>query len=123
MDKGKILIVDDEPDVLRTLEKRLSSSGYSVIKASNGVDALRFAKAQQPGLILLDILMPGMDGGEVAYQLSQASETKNIPILFLTCLLSKDEELQKSAAVGHFFLSKPYDPDGLLSEISKHIRA
>ncbi|MBI5873007.1 MAG: response regulator [Candidatus Omnitrophica bacterium] len=120
MHKKKILAVDDEPEVLVLLEKRLLSAGYDVLTASNGKDALDLARKERPALIVLDILMPDMDGTETAAKLHNDPNTKDIPILFLTCLFTKREEQCEGHEVGHnFFIAKPYDPADLLGEIAK----
>lgn len=122
MDKKKILIVDDEEDLLSFLEARLMANGYSVIKANNGNDAIRFAKEKHPNLILLDILMPGLGGGEVAEILRASDETRNIPVIFLTCLYTKEDEKNKGHTIqGNFFISKPFDQNELLSEIKNRV--
>ncbi len=119
----KILIVDDEPDVLLLLGERLSKAGYDVIKASSGKEAIDVAVAKLPDLIILDIAMPGMDGSEVATVLRTKSETKNIPILFLTCLFTKQEEKTCGHVLGqNFFIAKPYDVNELLTEIQKRVK-
>ncbi|PIQ88621.1 MAG: two-component system response regulator [Candidatus Omnitrophica bacterium CG11_big_fil_rev_8_21_14_0_20_42_13] len=123
MEKRKILIVDDEEDVLKGLEKRLSVAGYSVLKATSGIEAVAAAKRELPDLIVLDIVMPGMDGGQTAYALKEDPATKDIPVIFLTCLITREETGQTSAAIdGEYFIAKPYDPNGLLKEISKHLK-
>ena len=120
--KKKVLAVDDEPEVLSLLEKRLSSAGYEVLTASNGPEALEIARAQRPDLIILDILMPEMDGSQVACQLRQDKKTKGIPVIFLTCLYTKREEHAAGHAVGtNLFLAKPYEPAELLAEIARLI--
>jgi len=120
MGKKKILIVDDDKDVLSVLEKRLTVEKYSVITANNGQDAIILAKAQCPDLIMLDIIMPGIDGAEVAGKLREYPETRNIPVIFLTCMLTPEEEKQKRHHVaGNIFIAKPYDIKELLSEIKK----
>jgi CheY-like chemotaxis protein len=119
MFKKTILAVDDEPKVLTLLEKRLLSVGYDVLTASNGADALKIAKDKVPDLIVLDILMPGMDGSETAALLHADPKTKDIPILFLTCLFTKREEEREGHETGkNFFVAKPYDPKDLLGEIA-----
>jgi len=119
MPKKKILAVDDDPSVLVLLEKRLTASGYEVLTAANGRDALEIAKSQMPDLIVLDILMPELDGSETAARLHEDPHTKDIPILFLTCLFTKREELAEGHQLGHnFFLAKPYNPKELLDEIA-----
>lgn len=122
MGKNKILVVDDEEDMLDLLELRLAANGYSVVTANNGKDAIRLAKEEHPDLILLDIMMPGMDGSEVAGILRNDPETKNIPVVFLTCLYAKDEEKRRGHAIhGNFFIAKPFDQNELLAEIKKQI--
>jgi DNA-binding response OmpR family regulator len=119
MPTKKILAVDDDPSVLVLLQKRLSASGFDCITASNGADALEIAKRELPALIILDILMPGLDGSETAARLHQDPLTKDIPILFLTCLFTKREELAEGHQLGrNFFLAKPYNPKELLEEIA-----
>ena len=118
----KILIVDDEPDILEVLGKRLIDAGYQVIKAQNGEEAIEKAKSELPNLIILDIVMPDIDGGEVAEVLKEYEATKNIPVIYLTCLYTKKEEKE----VGHlikenFFVAKPYDATELLNIIRQNI--
>lgn len=122
MAKKVILAVDDEKDVLELLSKRLLSAGYDVITKTSGKAAIEAAKEEKPDLIILDILMPEMDGAQVAAVLHQDPETRNIPILFLTCLYTKREEKISGHEVGHnFFVAKPYDPVELLNEIARLI--
>ena len=118
----KILIVDDEPDVLMLLGERLSKAGYDVIKASGGQEAIETAQKESPDLIVLDIAMPGMDGSEVANALRAHPQTQDIPIIFLTCLFTKQEEKTCGHVLGqNFFIAKPYDVNELLSEIKARI--
>lgn len=120
MEQNKILIVDDEKDVLSMLKTRLTAKGYSVITAMHGLDAIDLARAQSPDLIILDILMPGMEGTEVAAKLKEDCETKDIPIIFLTCLISKEEEREKKGCVKeNIFFAKPFDSEELTDTIEK----
>jgi CheY-like chemotaxis protein len=118
---GKILIVDDERVNLLLEDKILSNAGYSVIKAENGKEALVMAKAQKPDLIILDVMMPNMDGGEVITALEKDPDTKDIPVVFLTSLITKGEEKKKNVIAGRFFVAKPCDPKELLDTVEKHI--
>ncbi len=122
MEKKKILIIDDEEEALGFLEKRLSWAGYSVIKADNGIDALTIAKSQNPDLIILDIMLPGMGGEEVGQKLKENPDTEHIPVIFLTCLVSRDEQRIIDSNAGHTIIAKPYDAEELLSEVKKHLR-
>ena len=118
MDKKKILVVDDDKSVLLLLEKRLTEEGYSVITAENGYDALALAKSKNPDLIILDLVMPGMEGSEVSAKLKEDPKTMNIPIIFLTALISKEqEERRKHVIANNIFVAKPFDADDLLGQI------
>ena len=120
----KILIVDDEKDMLTLLGARLMKAGYSVIKANNGPEALRLAKTEKPDLAILDIIMPDMGGEEIAMQLRNSPETKDIPVMFLTCLVTKKEESVMGRQIGsNLFFAKPYESHELLSEIEKKIKS
>ncbi len=120
MEQKKILIVDDEKDVLSMLKKRLTAKRYFVITATNGKDALMLAKSKHPDIIVLDILMPGMDGPEVATWLKESPKTKDIPVMFLTCLYKKAEEAEKGHQVGdEVIFAKPYDSEELVDTIER----
>jgi CheY-like chemotaxis protein len=119
MHKKKVLIVDDERDALFILEKELTAKGYSVIAADNGSSALNLAKSEHPDLIILDIWMPGMDGPEVAAKLQENPRTKDIPVIFLTCLFQKSEEEEGRVVAGKVLIAKPYSIDALTTQIEK----
>lgn len=122
MNKKKILIVDDEPDVLTLLGERLTKAGYEILKATSGQEAIQSAVKNLPHLIILDIAMSGMDGSEAATILRSDPKTKDIPILFLTCLFTKQEEKTCGHLLGqNFFIAKPYEVAELLSEIDKRV--
>ena len=119
----KILVVDDEEIVRLSLEKELSAAGYSVLTAENGKDGIRIAQEQEPDLILLDIMMPEMDGSEAGALLKSDKRTKDTPIIFITSLLEKDEVedgfVTGSKGVDQYFISKPFDMD----EVFRLVRA
>jgi len=122
MDNKKILIVDDEPDVLFILEKELAARDYSLLTANNGKDAITLARSEHPDLIILDVAMPDMDGGQVAERLQEGLLTKDIPIIFLTALFPKTKEEEQSRVVaGHVFIAKPYDIEELVAQMEKLI--
>jgi len=114
MDGKKILAVDDERHMLRLIEYNLSSSGYEVVTASNGSEALEKALNEKPDLILLDIKMPGMDGYEVCRELKNNPATSQIPIIFVSVMA--DDEKTKALGASSYIL-KPFSPDVLLKEI------
>jgi CheY-like chemotaxis protein len=116
-----ILIVDDNKVILRTLEKILLRAGYSVIPLSLGREAIKVAKERVPDLIILDIMMPDMDGGDVAFILKNDPVTKDIPIVFLSSLVTKREEQSSSKRHGIYFIAKPFERDELLGQIRKYL--
>jgi len=116
----KVLIVDDDPVTLALLEKIFLSDGYWVAKAANGKDALYIADEFSPDVIILDIMMPVMDGTETIEFLEKNPRTKNIPVLFLTSLISKGEESSKFGS-NRCFLAKPIEKDKLLKEVERWI--
>jgi CheY-like chemotaxis protein len=119
--KKQILVVDDDPISIEILRKSLSETGYSVISASNGRQALKIAAKMSPNLIVLDIVMPGLDGGEVANILKKDIITKNIPIIFLSSLIKEKEEKIYSNKDKIAHLSKPYNQEKMLKEIKKQL--
>ena len=122
MDRKKILIVDDEKDVLRVLDRRLVMAGFDIISADNGLLALSMAKLNQPDLIMLDVQMPKIDGGETARRLKADQMTKHIPILFLTALISSEESARmKYYRGGSIVLAKSIDITEFVSIINKVI--
>ena len=120
MENKTILLVDDEPDILQVLKGGLKVLGFTVTTAANGNDAIIAAIEQRPDLIVLDVLMPDMDGGEVARKLQEIPETKNIPVIFLTGMFPKREERQEFNMVnGNIMLDKPYEIESLFIAIKK----
>ena len=120
-----ILVVDDEPGTVRMLEKILKLDGYHVIKAFNGTTGFKMAKSELPFLILLDVLMPDMDGKQVARLLRASPATKNIPIIFLTVTIKleddKGDETITIDGIEYRAMAKPMHTRKLLSMIRKAV--
>ena len=115
---NRILLVDDEPDIVVTLKKRLECNGYEVLTADRGNEAIDIARRMRPDLIILDIMMPGMDGTQVSQALRQERMTKQIPIIFLTALQTKEgERMSGNFIANEIIFAKPYDPKQLLHQI------
>jgi len=117
MKHNRILIVDDEEDLRRLLETRLSTSGYTVISAANGEEALKQIERLTPDLILLDIMMPGMDGMAIKTELNKRTETMSIPVIFVT---ARDASADKIAGLKlgvDDYITKPFDANELLARI------
>jgi two-component system alkaline phosphatase synthesis response regulator PhoP len=118
----KILIVDDEPDILEFLQYNLKKEGYTVVTAGDGKQALEVAASEKPDLIILDIMMPVLDGVEACRQLRTKKEFKETPIAFLT---ARDEDFSQITALdvgGDDYITKPIKPRVLLSRISALLR-
>jgi two-component system alkaline phosphatase synthesis response regulator PhoP len=118
----KILIVDDEPDILEFLQYNLRKEGYQVVTASDGLQALQVAERELPDLILLDIMMPEMDGVETCRQLRSKKSFDDTPVAFLT---ARDEDFSQIAALdvgGDDYITKPIKPRVLMSRINALLR-
>ncbi len=115
----KILVVDDEEDVQIYLGNILKRHNYNVIVAADGSKGLDLAKIELPDLIILDIMLPDIDGGDVASKLSEDPITRNIPIIFLTALIRKQEEEKMMKTGNRYILAKPAMKEEILSLIRK----
>jgi len=117
----KILIVDDDSVNLKMLRNILNGNEYHVLQASGGYEAINSARNYHPDLIILDIVMPDMDGGEVAAILKSDPSTENIPIIFLSSLIKKEEEQYSSTQDGVYLMAKPFDREVLLNKVKEYI--
>ncbi len=118
----KILIVDDESDILDLLEYNLEREGYEVLKASNGEEAITLAAKERPNMVLLDIMMPKLDGIETCRRIRGLSETDRIYVVFLTARSEEYSELAGFEAGADDYISKPIKPRVLLSRIKAILR-
>ncbi len=116
-----ILVVDDSSTNLRLLDRILASRGYSVQLASNGTQGLEFAQANSPDLILLDIMMPGMNGYEVCERLKAAEQTRDIPVLFMSALDATGDKVKAFEAGGEDYVIKPFEHEEVLARVATHL--
>jgi CheY-like chemotaxis protein/DNA-binding CsgD family transcriptional regulator len=116
-----VLIVDDVPENLALLHDALDEAGYTVLVATNGEDALQRARNSRPDVILLDALMPGMDGFEVAQRMKTDFTTQHIPIIFMTGLTETEHVVAAFASGGADYVIKPIKPQEVLVRISAHM--
>ncbi len=114
---SRILVVDDHPQNLELVEAHLGTLGHTVATASNGVDALRMMKENAADLILLDVMMPGLDGYEVCRRLKADGATASIPVLMLTALSAREEMVQAMEAGADDLLGKPFSRLELLVRV------
>ncbi len=118
-DVKKLVVVDDDPDLLSLIKSKLEKTErYKVVTTTEGSEAVRLATQESPDLIILDIDMPDMDGGEVAKSLSESEYTKDIPILFLSVLVSKVDVAETGDVIGgHHMISKSMGVENLIIKI------
>jgi len=115
--KKKVLAIDDENDILLIIKSALHEEGYDVVTANNGYDGLALAEDASPDLIILDILMPEMDGFEVLQQLRENEKTARIPIVILTGMSSKDKIREALNKGIDYYIVKPFEYQDLVSKV------
>jgi two-component system alkaline phosphatase synthesis response regulator PhoP len=118
----KILVVDDEPDVVRLLEFRLQKDGFEVISATDGRMAVDVALAEKPDLLLLDVMMPVMDGVEALRQIRAHRGVSRIPVIMLT---AKTDRITVDSARDQWvtdYITKPFDPEKLVLKVRKALK-
>ena len=116
-----VLIVDDEPRNLQVLNSVLEENYYEVIEKTNGPDSLEILQEISPDLILLDVMMPDMDGYETCKIIKETERIKEIPVIFLTAKVEPDDIIQGFAVGGVDYITKPFNHTELLARISTHI--
>jgi DNA-binding response OmpR family regulator len=120
--KPKILVVDDEPDLQELLEVNFSAAGFNVMLACNGAEALRKAQEKEPDLILLDVVLPGMDGLEVCRCLRQNAETSSIPILMLTARANEIDRVLGLELGADDYVTKPFSVREVVLRVKNLLR-
>ncbi|MFM7020691.1 MAG: response regulator transcription factor [Aquirufa sp.] len=118
LQQAKILLVDDDPDILELLEYNLAKENYQLAKAFDGKEALEIAQTFKPALIIMDVMMPIMDGIETARKMKSMPEFKNTIILFLTARGEEFTEVAAFDAGAHDYIIKPIKPRALVSRIN-----
>jgi DNA-binding response OmpR family regulator len=121
MSKKRILIIDDEPDFVKLLQARLQIGGYDVLTAEDGIKGIQTARRERPDVIILDIMMPGLDGHMVCDMLKKSTVTWSIPIIYLTARSSQMDEMLALEKGAKHYLTKPYNPEMLLEMVRSAI--
>lgn len=117
---AKILVVDDDAKELELYQDILLSQGFEVLTAGNGEDGLKLAIANTPDLILLDVMMPKKDGGKVSQDLLRNDKTKDIPVIYLTSIITEEEvKAQHGVVSGRFIISKSSNRAELVQRINE----
>ncbi len=120
--KSRILVVDDEPEVVDLVEFNLKKAGFDVIAATDGAAALKKARSDQPDLIVLDLMMPEMDGLEVCRILRRDSATARIPIIMLTAKAAEVDRIVGLELGADDYVTKPFSPRELVLRVNKALR-
>jgi DNA-binding response OmpR family regulator len=115
--KPRIVVADDEVDVRELVAYRLSRSGYEVVEASDGEQALRLALENPPDLAVLDVMMPKLDGYELTRRLRAEPSTQRVPVILLTARAQEADVSQGFEAGADDYLRKPFNPDELLARV------
>lgn len=121
-DKQTILVVDDEEDLLDLIEYNLKKEGFDVLKAQDGQEGIEVAREHNPNLVLLDIMMPKMDGLEVVERMRKDKKLKKIPIIFLTARGDEKTEVEGLDKGGDDYITKPISTTKLISRIKAVLR-
>ena len=117
MSRGKILVVDDDPDILEIVRTNLEGAGYAVLGAGDGTEGLAKMRAENPDLVVLDVLMPEMDGWEVLRQIETDPQTAGLPVIMLTCK-SEDADILRGLEEGAVeYVTKPFYPENLVASV------
>ncbi len=123
MAKYTILVIDDDEDIRAFLQRTLETAGcYTVITAKNGLDGIKLARKKHPDLVLLDIMMPGLDGFEVLQRLKSDYKTMSIPVVVLSAETGEDAKIKSSYLYTEFYLTKPITREELLEKVGKILK-
>ena len=117
MPGGTVLVVDDDPVIQKLLQVNFELEGYKVLTASDGVEGLERARAELPDAIILDIMMPRMNGLEVARALKASDDTRDIPVLLLSAKAQASDVTQGMEIGADDYVTKPFDPAELLERV------
>ena len=117
--KRKILVVDDEKELIRLITFHMTLAGYAVLAAKNGIEALEICEQEKPDLIILDIMLPRIDGWEVCRRLKQNPHTRTIPIIMLSALSEVDDKLKGFNLGTDDYVTKPFSPRELVVRVKR----
>ncbi len=123
MSKGKILVVDDENYILHILDFSLGAEGYEVVTAEDGEEAVRKAKEQKPDLVVLDVMMPKMDGFEACRTIKKDPELGSTPVILLSAKARDVDQKQGDEAGADDYITKPFSPGRLVDRVHGLLRA
>lgn len=118
----KVLVVDDEPDIVKTVAIALELDGYNVATCASGNEALEIIRKFSPDLVIIDMVLPGMNGKDVARWIKGRKEYKHIPVILITALAQKSEEEALKEKEIDFYLIKPFDLNKLEAKVREFLK-
>jgi two-component system alkaline phosphatase synthesis response regulator PhoP len=117
MGKNRILVVDDEPDILKLIKVNLELEGFEVLTAERGWDGIEVVKNNEIDLIILDVMMPDINGYQVCQYLKEDSNFKDIPVIILTAKVRKSDQFWSKKIGASLYLTKPFEPTYLVTKV------
>ncbi len=121
-EKKRVLVVDDEPDIVSGIVDRLEFEGFDVLSAQDGQTALKLARDKNPDIIILDVMLPKIDGFKICRLLKFDKKRKHIPIIMLTAKTQESDKKIGKEMKADIYMCKPFDPDELISNIKKLLK-
>ena len=121
-DRKRVLVVDDEPDVLLLCRVNLDFEGYDILEARDGEEALRVVREEQPDVVLLDVMMPRMDGWQALEAIKADPATTDIPVVMLTAKVQDEDQIRGWEAGAADYITKPFSPLSLSQVIADVVR-
>ncbi len=115
----KVLVIEDDPSALRFIEYTLGQEGYQVLTATDGTKGIRKAQSEEPDLIILDVMLPGLDGFEICCRLRKDPKTARLPILMLSAKAQEIDKITGLKVGADDYLAKPADPSEVVNRIKK----
>lgn len=116
------MVIEDEPHISKLVKVILEKAGFDVLQAFVGREGLEMAKKEIPNLIILDVMMPSMDGFEVARRLAQMKETKHIPIIMLSSAAQFKHKMMGIESGAVDYITKPFDNDELIAKVEEYVK-
>ena len=118
----KILVVEDSPTTRKVIKMKLQNNGFVVVESDDGVKALSTLALEQPDLVVLDVMLPKLDGYSILYMIRHNNDSKDTPVIMLTSKAKLTDKVRGKLSSANAYLTKPFDPDNLIAEVEKHIK-
>ena len=122
MDKRKVLVIDDEPDLVKAVEIRLEEAGYDVIFAYDGIEGLDKARREKPDLIILDLMLPKMDGYKICALLKKDAKYTKIPVIMFTARAQESDKQMGEEVGADLYITKPFQHEIILAKIKELLK-